>query len=82
MDPILRGLFGFAKQIATKAVEGATESVLDDVQTRVREIDEHISSARKRAKARTRERKSSTATPRREREVVDVEFVEEGDSRH
>ena len=69
-QPFLNALGG----LLSRATEAAAESVLDEVQGKVREIDDRITTARKRANAK---RKASASRRPRENEddTIEVEVV-------
>jgi hypothetical protein len=69
-QPFLNALGG----LLSRAAEGAAESVLDEVQGKVREIDDRITTARKRSNAK---RKASASRRSRDNEddVIDVEVT-------
>lgn len=72
-QPFLNALGG----LLSRAAEGAAESVLDEVQGKVREIDDRITTARKRANA-----KRKASVPKRSRVEDDVIVVEVVPSKH
>ncbi len=78
-QPLVSALGNTLGQLLSRAADGAVENVLDEVQGKVREIEERIGSARK--KVKSRRVAASKVRPAREKDEPEIIVVDEP-SRH
>lgn len=77
-NPFLDLLAQAASKLAVKAVEGAADAVLEEVQEALTGANEKIGTARKKAKARGAAKRS----PQNDVEIIDAEVIDGDAERH